>query len=127
MALFLYGFVLVIALISMLNIINTMNTSVASRTRYLGIMRAVGMSGSQLTGMILSEAAVYSFCGCLAGCVLGVMFNRALSMLLLERWTFPILQVAGIFLACMLAAAISVIGPLKRIKTSAISEVVSAL
>lgn len=45
MAVFVYGFVAVIGLISVLNIINTMNTSVASKTRYLGVMRAVGMSG----------------------------------------------------------------------------------
>jgi putative ABC transport system permease protein len=46
--LFIYGFVGVIALISILNIINTMNTSIAAKTRYLGLMRAIGMSGPQL-------------------------------------------------------------------------------
>lgn len=56
MAVFVYGFVAVIALISFLNIINTMSTSVASKTRYLGVMRAVGMSGTQLDKMVLTEA-----------------------------------------------------------------------
>ncbi len=82
MAVFVYGFVAVIAFISILNIINTMNTSVAAKTRYLGVMRAVGMSGAQMDKMVLVEAATYSLTGCISGCILGI----ALQKMLIENW-----------------------------------------
>lgn len=131
MAVFIYGFVAVIALISILNIINTMNTSVASKTRYLGVMRAVGMSGAQLNKMILAEAATYSLTGCLAGCALGVMLQRALIENYLSSfkviWEFPLVQIVLIVIITLLVTAISVISPLKRIKSKGISEVVNSL
>lgn len=126
-AVFVYGFVGVIALISILNIINTMNTSVASKTKYFGIMRAVGLSGEQLSRLVLAEAAVYSLGGCLAGCVLGVMMQKGLAGFMMADWKFPLVQVIIICLVCLLTAGLSTIGPLKRIKASGITEVIGSL
>ncbi|MGN7764642.1 ABC transporter permease [Paenibacillus sp. 22594] len=131
MAVFLYGFVLVIALISMLNIINTMNTSVASKTRYLGVMRAIGMSGGQLGRMVLMEAATYSMTGCLIGCIAGIALQKALIAFSLSSydilWKFPGTQIGLIFLVILLITAISVIKSLKRIKSQSVSEIISSL
>ncbi|MGE5545178.1 MAG: ABC transporter permease [Bacillota bacterium] len=131
MAVFVYGFIAVIALISILNIINTMNTSVASKTRYLGVMRAVGMSGTQLDRMVLTEAAVYSLTGCLAGCILGIMLQKALVNQLLSTyhiiWRFPLTQIILIFICTVIITVVSVTGPLKRLKDKGISELVSSL
>lgn len=131
MAVFIYGFVTVIALISILNIINTMNTSVAAKTRYLGVMRAVGMSGAQLDKMVLTEAFTYSLTGCTAGCIWGILLQKALIAGFLSRyhiiWRFPFMQVVMIIILVMAATALSVIGPLKRIKTREISEIIGAL
>ncbi|MCG9969893.1 ABC transporter permease [Pelotomaculum terephthalicicum JT] len=128
MAVFIYGFIAVIALISILNIINTMNTSVASKTRYLGVMRAVGMSNAQLSKMVLCEAATYSLTGCLAGCVLGIMLQKALVANWLSTfhiiWQFPIAEVVLIFILTMLITFFSIISPLRRIKAKSVSEVV---
>ena len=77
MAVFVYGFVVVIALISILNIVSTMNTSVTSKMRYLGVLRAVGMSGKQLNRMIAAEASAYCLSGTVAGCILGMMMQKA--------------------------------------------------
>lgn len=131
MALFVYGFVAVIALISVLNIINTMNTSVSSKTRYLGIMRAVGMSGAQLDRMVLAEAAVYSLTGGIAGCILGILLQKALVANLLSQfhiiWKFPAVQIGLILFVILIVTAVSVISPLKRIKAQGISEVIGSL
>ena len=131
MAVFIYGFVLVIVLISILNIINTMNTSVASRTRYFGVMRAVGMTGGQLDKMVLSEASAYGFTGCIAGCILGVLLQRFLIFNMLSsvriNWKFPLTQLILILALVMLFTVISIISPLKRIKSRGISEVVNSL
>lgn len=131
MALFIYGFVAVIAFISILNIINTMNTSVTNKTRYLGVMRAVGMSGRQLDKMVLAEAATYSVVGCVIGCILGIILQRNLIEGLAESipivWKFPFIQIIFIVIITLLITVLSVINPLKRIKAKAVSEVVNSL
>lgn len=131
MAVFIYGFVVVIALISILNIINTMNTSVASKTRYLGVLRAVGMSGTQLDKMVLVEAATYSLTGCIAGCILGIALQKVLIANLLSKlhitWKFPSVSIGLILILILLVTVVSIISPLKRIKEQSISEVTGAL
>ncbi|MGQ9675848.1 MAG: ABC transporter permease [Chloroflexota bacterium] len=131
MAVFIYGFVTLIGLISVLNIINTMNTSVASKTRYLGVLRAVGMSDAQLDTMVFVEAATYSLIGGIAGCVLGVLLQQALIANLLSQlhitWKFPATQIGLILVFVVVVAAVSVVGPLKRIKARSASEVIASL
>lgn len=131
MAVFIYGFVAVIGLISILNIVNTMNTSVAQKIRYFGVMRAVGMSGGQLSRMVVTEAAVYSLTGALIGLVLGILLQRALIYGMLSDlhliWRFPAGQMLLIFFIILGVTVLSVIGPLKRIKQMSVSEVVSSL
>ena len=57
-AVFIYGFLIIIALITVFNIFNSMNASVASRTRQYGIMRSIGMGANQLYKMIAAEASL---------------------------------------------------------------------
>jgi putative ABC transport system permease protein len=131
MAVFVYGFVAIIALISILNIINTMNTSVASKTRYLGVMRAIGMSGTQLHKMVLAESATYSLTGCITGCILGIAMQKVFITKLLSAqhiiWKFPAVQIVLILAIIMLVTTVSVVGPLKRIKAQGISELIGSL
>lgn len=130
-AVFIYGFVGVIGLISLLNIINTMNTSIVSRTKYLGIMKAVGMSGKQLAKMILVEATAYSLTGCVIGCITGLILQKTLIEDLLSdprvEWSFPAAQIGLVFLLILFITVVSVISPLKRIKKQSISEGIGAL
>ena len=74
-AVFIYGFLIIIALITVFNIFNSMNASVAARTRQYGVMRSIGMGAGQLYRMIAAEAATYAVLGCIAGCVLGLPLN----------------------------------------------------
>lgn len=130
-AVFVYGFVVVIALISVLNIVSTIHTSVASKVRYLGVMRAVGMTGRQLDRMVLAEAGVYSLVGALAGCVLGVLLQRNLTMQSLSfaniPWTFPWLEIVIIAVLVIVITVLSVLHPLRQIKSTGIAEVVVSL
>lgn len=131
MAVFIYGFVIVIALISVLNIINTMQTSVSSRTRYLGVMRAVGMSAKQLKKMIITEAATYSIIGGIAGIIIGLVVQKLLITNLLTAfhmdWNFPLKQVLIIFGLTLLVTLLSVNGPLKKIRSRGIAENIEGL
>jgi putative ABC transport system permease protein len=130
MAVFVYGFVAVIALISIINIISTMNTSVASKTKYLGIMRAVGMSGKQLNKMVLIEAASYSLTGCLTGCFFGILLQKFLIAKMQTFhliWKFPAVQIVVILFLIISITILSVISPLKRIQAKSISEVIGSV
>lgn len=124
-AVFVYGFVLIIALISLLNIVNTMNTSITSKTKYYGVIRAVGMSESQLSRMIYTEAFVYSFSGCLFGSIFGILLQKKLSASLMVNWKFPLFQIIFVFLFCLLSAFLAIVRPMKRLKCSDITEMIS--
>ena len=130
-AIFVYGFVFVIALISILNIANTMQTSVSAKTRYLGVMRAVGMSGRQLNRMVLCEAGTYSITGCAFGVILGLVLQKLLITRFLSdahmTWRPSVMQVAIILILVLFITYLSVIGPLKKIKGMRISENIGAL
>ena len=131
MAVFTYGFVAVIALISILNIINTMQTSVSAKTKYIGMMRAVGMSRKQLYKMIFSEAAAYGISGCIVGVLGGVMLQKVLTVKVLSgahlTWHFPTLQVIVIFSFILAVSVLAVISPLKKIQAMGISESIGSL
>ncbi len=121
-AVFIYGFVAVIALISILNMINTMNTSVVSSAKYLALLRAVGMSDKQLDKMVLTQAITYSLTGCIMGCMGGLLLQKKLLDFLAANWSFPLSQIVGIVIICVMTGALSVVGPLKKIKQTSISE-----
>jgi putative ABC transport system permease protein len=75
---------LVLAIVvALLGIVNTLALSVVERTRELALLRAVGMSRSQIRSMVRLEAALIGMIGALLGVVLGLflgwVFQRALS------------------------------------------------
>jgi len=131
MAVFMYGFVLVIVLISILNIINTMQTSVSSKTKYIGVMRAIGMSNKQLYRMIISEAGTYGLTGYFAGVLLGTALQRFLITAFLPgahmTWKFPAEQVIIILFVILAVTFVSVISPLRKIQSRGIAETIGAL
>ena len=45
--------------------------SVSARTKQYGVMRAIGMDGSQLTRMVAAEAFTYAVSGLIVGCIAG--------------------------------------------------------
>ena len=86
-AIFIYGFLIIIAFITVFNIFNSMNASVASRTKQYGIMRSIGMGADQLRRMIAAEAFTYAVLGCVAGCILGLPLNKLMfQFLIAEKW-----------------------------------------
>src|SRR5215471_4681520 len=64
--------------IALLGIGNTLALSIFERTRELGVMRAVGMTRSQLRGTIRWESVIIALQGTLLGLVVGVFFGWAL-------------------------------------------------
>lgn len=130
-ALFVYGFLAVIALIAVFNVINSIAMSVCARTRQYGVFRALGLSDQQLARMVTSEAATYTVLGGILGTALGLGCHYLLYTSLLTEiwgvsWTLPLQELATI-LAVMLAAVVfAVRGPVRRLKAQAIVETIAA-
>lgn len=131
MAVFVYGFLLVIALVALINIINTVNASVSSRMSNYGVMRAVGMSGKQLKKVVRAEAAAYAITGSIAGGVLGLLLHRFFFGMLItsnwgQLWQPPIAVLTVTIAAAILTTFIAVISPARKIERMSIVNVVNA-
>ncbi|MBI5304995.1 MAG: ABC transporter permease [Chloroflexi bacterium] len=70
------AFSLLALVVGMFLIYNTTLFSVVQRRRVLGILRCVGVTGRQIFGMILSEAAVSGVIGAIIGIALGIVLGR---------------------------------------------------
>jgi putative ABC transport system permease protein len=70
----------VLALVTMavgfFGITNTLTMNVLERTRELGMLRAVGMTRSQILKMILAEAVLIGLIGGIMGLILGIVLAR---------------------------------------------------
>lgn len=132
-SLFIYGFLVIIALITVLNIVNSISMSVSARTKQYGAMRAVGMDGAQLTQMIAAEAATYALTGCLVGCAVGLPLHKLLFDRLITvhfpyfTWSLPVSALVIIVLFIVLATLVAVYAPAKRMRRMAINETINEL
>ncbi len=130
MAVFIYGFLAVIAMIAAFNIINSISMSVAARLKQYGAMRAVGMDMRQINRMIRAEACTYAVSGIFAGALLGLPIHRFMwNRLIFTRWNAPWEIPAGELLVIIalvaLSCAIAVHGPVKRIGEMDVVEVIA--
>lgn len=128
-AVFIYGFLIIIALITVFNIFNSMNASVASRTRQYGIMRSIGMGANQLYKMIAAEAFTYAILGCVVGCALGLPFNKLMFQFLIAdkwgtAWQVPVGSLLLIVCLCLASAAIAIRRPIHQISRMTIVDTI---
>ncbi|MDE7183822.1 MAG: FtsX-like permease family protein, partial [Lachnospiraceae bacterium] len=127
-----YGFLAIIALITIFNIMNSISMSVSARIRQYGSMRAVGMSVRQMTKMIAAEAVAYAVCGLFIGCVGGLFLHRIImNKLVYEHfggaWEIPIEPLVTVTVIFALSCAAAVYAPAKRIGKMEITETISEL
>ena len=127
-----YGFLAIIAVITLFNIINSISMSVSARTKQYGAMRAVGMDDRQLTRMISAEAFTYAVSGLILGCGLGIPFSRFLHTLMITRhfgvaWHLPIVLLAVVTVFIFVSAVIAAHAPSKRIRNMAITATINEL
>ena len=129
--LFVYGFLVLIALITIFNVVNSIAMSVASRTKQYGAFRAIGLSTRQLSKMVVAEAGAYALSGSVAGTVLGLLTNRLLFAMLIgqkwgEPWGIPWSELGIILLILLFSVALAVYGPIKRIHSMTIVDTICA-
>ena len=87
MSVFIYGFICIIALISIVQIMNSIAMSVNARIHEYGTMLAIGAENGQIIRMIMAEAATYGGCGILTGTLVGIPLHKLLyTWIITSRW-----------------------------------------
>ena len=127
-----YGFLAIIGVISLFNIVNSISMSVSARIKQYGAMRAVGMDNRQLKRMISAEAYTYAISGLIVGCGIGLplsrfLYNRLITHYFGIEWRFPILWFGIVVAFIFISAIVSVYAPAKRIRNMPITAIINEL
>lgn len=127
-----YGFLLIVAMITVFYIINSISMNVSARIKQYGAMRAIGMSMQQLTKMIAAEALTYAVCGCAVGCIAGLPLHYLIIHKLVTKyngvsWNIPVVAIAVILLIVSASAVVAVCVPAKRMEKMEIVDTINEL
>ena len=127
-----YGFLSIIALITIFNIMNNISMSVSARMKQYGAMRAVGMSVEQMTKMIAAEAAIYAVSGLIIGYAGGLYLHRLIMVKIVfthfgGSWTVPFKPLVIITVIVVLSCVAAVRTPARRIREMVITETINEL
>ncbi|QGG96361.1 ABC transporter permease [Actinomarinicola tropica] len=112
------GLLVVSVLIALIGIANTLSLSVYERTRELGLLRAVGMTRSQLRASVRWEAAIIAVLGTLLGLALAVGLSYSLIQGLgpqgFSAFQVPVGQMAIIVVVGALLGVLASLLPARR-------------
>jgi putative ABC transport system permease protein len=105
-------------LIALLGIANTLALSIFERTREIGLLRAVGMTRSQLRSAIRWESVIIALQGTALGLAIGLFFGWALVQALEDEgmtvFRVPYVSLLVIVVLAALAGMVAAIGPSRR-------------
>lgn len=130
---FIYGFIGIIVLVAILNIMNSISMSVNSRIKQYGVMRAIGMDENQINKMICAEAFTYSISGCIVGVIVGLIMSKLLYSKLITShfsyamWSVPVVSIIIIIVCVTITAMIAVYVPVKRIRQMEVTATLKEL
>ena len=125
MKVFLYGFIVLITLIIMANIINTVSTGIAMRRKEFAMLKSVGMTRKGFNKMIALESILYGIKSSIVGIPLAVllsflMFKTASSESGGFTLNLPVYLLALIVLFALLA--ITMVYSVQKLKDDSIVE-----
>ena len=127
-----YGFLALIAAISVFHIINSISMSVSAKMKQYGAMRAIGMSIEQLIKMISAETITYTLCGLIVGLAAGLPIHKGfyesfVTAYFGKAWEAPIFPTIIITVFVIVASAAAVYAPAKRMKSMAVTDTINEL
>jgi len=105
-------------LIALFGIANTLALSVLERTREIGVLRAIGMSRSEVRSTVRWESVLIALLGTSLGSVIGLGFAWALTTVLEDQgfntFAVPTGQLAAIVTLAALAAVVAAARPARQ-------------
>ena len=127
-AIFLYGFIAVIALIGITNIFNTITTNMELRSREFAMLKSIGMTTKEFNKMIRLESFFYGMKSLLIGIPIGtvlsyLIFKALSSGSLMLKYELPIvgilISIISVFLLifCIMKYSINKINKQNTIET----------
>ena len=126
MKVFVYGFVVVISLVSITNIVNTISTNINLRKREFAIIKSIGVTPSGFNKMIYLESLLYGALSLIYGIPIGmgitILMNKTLgdviNLGMVIPWNAIMISFVGIFIITFIASYI----PMKKINKENIIE-----
>ena len=126
MQIFVYGFVTVISLVSITNIVNTISTNINLRKRELAIIKSIGVTPGGFNKMIYLESLLYGALSLLYGIPLGIGLVALMNVILGDviqfglvlPWGAIIIATIGIFVITFISSYF----PMKKINKENIIE-----
>ena len=124
--LFLYGFLVLIAIVTICSIVNCIAMSVEAHMRQYGVLRAVGMSDGQLAKMIVAETLTYAAVGSVSGTVLGLLLHKKLYEFLVsyrwnDPWQLPLGELCLITAIVAVSVVLAIYHPVRKIRGMSIN------
>jgi putative ABC transport system permease protein len=105
-------------IIALFGITNTLALSVFERTREVGLLRAVGMTRSQIRRMVRWESIIVAIIGAILGVVVGLFFGLVVTVSLssqgIDVLSIPAVQIAGLVVFGAIAGLLAAIFPARR-------------
>lgn len=127
-SIFLYGFITVISLIGITNIINTINTNMSLRRRELAMLKSIGMTKNEFNNMIRLESSMYSFKALCIGIPLGLVGSYLVYLAFAKGndygFIFPINSIIISIIVVFILVNIIMSLSLKKMKNESIIEVI---
>ena len=115
--------------IALFGIANTLALSVFERTREFGLLRAVGMSRSQVRSTVRWESVLIALLGTSLGTLIGVGFGVAIMKAAasqgMSQLTIPVTQLGVIVVFAAIAAVLAAAFPARRAAKLDVLEAIS--
>ena len=113
-----YALLMLAVVIALLGIANTLALSIFERTRELGLLRAVGMSRSQVRATIRWESIIIAIFGTTLGLAIGTFFGWAIVHAMadqgIDTLTIPVASLAVVTGIAAVAGAAAAVLPARR-------------
>ena len=113
-----YAMLALAIVIALLGIGNTLALSIFERTRELGLLRAVGMTRSQLRSAIRWESVIIALQGTVLGLVIGLFFGWALVTALsdegIDQFSVPVTSLIIVVMLAVIAGVAAAVLPGRR-------------
>lgn len=126
---FVYCFIIVITIISVVNIFNTISTNLLLRKKEFATLKAMGMTEKQLKKTVILEGTLYG----IISAIIGGIVSAVLSNIMLKTggaigdidYVFPYLAFSASILVAILVTYIATLIPLRRLRKLTIVEGIS--